>query len=191
MCRPSRTRGYDVFPYGPRGADGLRGRARGLPDRCQDQADHSVFSQAIQDPRFRKFSEQNAFLVDDLTGDALDQGSRQRRQKSLGTVAARRSSRTRKNKRSIAPCPLTSRQRPWLPIKKITCHAVAAPGRAALHLLARLAVQDPRHLPRRDRDRRRHRRLGRVLRPLRRREGLHRHAVWPAHRSAAIRSTSR
>jgi tripartite-type tricarboxylate transporter receptor subunit TctC len=31
----------------------------------------SAFRAAIQDPRFKDFAKKNAFLVDDLTGDAL------------------------------------------------------------------------------------------------------------------------
>ena len=37
-----KDKGYDVFPYGPRGPDGLCGRARQPPADVRDQADPGV-----------------------------------------------------------------------------------------------------------------------------------------------------
>ena len=59
----------------------MSSRPAGLPADVRTKL-ITAFRAAIQDPRFKEFAKKNAFLVDDLTGDALDQGSRQRRQRA-------------------------------------------------------------------------------------------------------------
>ena len=186
-----KDKGYDVFPYGPLVQMAYVVAPANLPADVRTKL-ITAFRAAIQDPRFKEFAKKNAFLVDDLTGDALTKEVDSVAD-ALGTVGGEGLQGPEKNKRQATPpCPSHIKTKATrLPIKKITCHVVAAPVAAALHLLARLALQDARHLPGRDRDRRRHRRLGRMLRALGRRQGLHRHPVQGRAWSAAIRSTSR
>ena len=69
-CADLQGKGLRRVSLRPGGADGLCRRAGQPARRCQGQADHA-FRAAIQDPRFKEFAKKNAFLVDDLTGDAL------------------------------------------------------------------------------------------------------------------------
>jgi tripartite-type tricarboxylate transporter receptor subunit TctC len=62
-----KDKGYDVFPYGP--------------------VVQMAFRAAILDPRFKEFAKKNAFLVDDMTGDALTKEV-DNVAAALGTVAA-------------------------------------------------------------------------------------------------------
>jgi tripartite-type tricarboxylate transporter receptor subunit TctC len=62
--------GYDVFPYGPVVQMAYVVAPANLPADVRTRL-IAVFRAAILDPRFKKFAKKNAFLVDDMTGDAL------------------------------------------------------------------------------------------------------------------------
>jgi tripartite-type tricarboxylate transporter receptor subunit TctC len=62
--------GYDVFPFGPVVQMAYIVGPAGLPADVRDKL-IAIFEGAIQDPRFKDFAAKNAFMVDDLTGDAL------------------------------------------------------------------------------------------------------------------------
>ncbi|MBR1125954.1 tripartite tricarboxylate transporter substrate binding protein [Bradyrhizobium lablabi] len=81
-----KDKGYDVFPYGPVVQMAYVVAPAGLPDDVRTKL-ISAFRAAIQDPRFKEFSKKNAFLVDDLTGDALTKEV-DSVAAALGTVAA-------------------------------------------------------------------------------------------------------
>ncbi|MBV9891009.1 MAG: tripartite tricarboxylate transporter substrate binding protein [Rhizobacter sp.] len=66
-----KERGFDVFPYGPVVQMAYVVGPAKLPEAVRSRL-IGIFSKAIQDPRFKTFAQQNSFLVDDLTGDALD-----------------------------------------------------------------------------------------------------------------------
>jgi tripartite-type tricarboxylate transporter receptor subunit TctC len=62
--------GYDVFPYGPVVQMAyVVGPANMQPAVLERLT--SAFRKAIGDKRFKEFSNQNSFLVDDMTGEAL------------------------------------------------------------------------------------------------------------------------
>jgi tripartite-type tricarboxylate transporter receptor subunit TctC len=63
-------KGYDVFPFGPVVQMAYVVAPAGLPAELRDRL-VSLFEQAIQDPRFKEFAAKNAFVADDLAGDAL------------------------------------------------------------------------------------------------------------------------
>jgi tripartite-type tricarboxylate transporter receptor subunit TctC len=65
-----KEKGYDVFPYGPVVQMAYVVGPANLPEDVRAKL-ITAFRAAIQDPRFKEFSKKNAFLVDDLTGDAL------------------------------------------------------------------------------------------------------------------------
>jgi tripartite-type tricarboxylate transporter receptor subunit TctC len=65
-----KEKGYDVFPYGPVVQMAYVVAPANLPADVKTKL-ISAFRAAIQDPRFKEFAKKNAFLVDDLTGDAL------------------------------------------------------------------------------------------------------------------------
>ncbi|WP_027578065.1 tripartite tricarboxylate transporter substrate binding protein [Bradyrhizobium sp. Ai1a-2] len=65
-----KEKGYDVFPYGPVVQMAYVVGPANLPDYVRTKL-ITAFRAAIQDPRFKEFAKKNAFLVDDLTGDAL------------------------------------------------------------------------------------------------------------------------
>jgi tripartite-type tricarboxylate transporter receptor subunit TctC len=65
-----KERGIDVFPFGPVLQMAYVVAPAKLPPAVRERLT-SAFRAAIQDQRFKTFAEQNAFLVDDLTGDAL------------------------------------------------------------------------------------------------------------------------
>lgn len=80
-----KEKGYDVFPYGPVVQMAyIVGPAKMPPEVRKTLVD--AFRKAIQDPRFKTFAVENGVLVDDLTGDALDQEVNAV-QKSLNAVA--------------------------------------------------------------------------------------------------------
>jgi tripartite-type tricarboxylate transporter receptor subunit TctC len=81
-----KDKGYDVFPFGPVVQMAYVVAPAGLPDDVRTRL-ISTFRAAIQDPRFKEFSKKNAFLVDDLTGDALTKEV-DSVAAALGTVAA-------------------------------------------------------------------------------------------------------
>ena len=81
-----KDRGYDVFPFGPVVQMAYVVAPAGLPADVRTKLITS-FRAAIQDPRFKEFSQKNAFLVDDLTGDALTKEV-DSVAGALGTVAA-------------------------------------------------------------------------------------------------------
>ena len=62
--------GIDVFPYGPVVQMAYVVAPANLPADVRSKLT-TAFRSAIQDPRFKEFAKKNAFLVDDLTGDAL------------------------------------------------------------------------------------------------------------------------
>lgn len=66
-----KERGFDVFPYGPVVQMAYVVGPAGLPEDVRTRL-VTAFRAAIQDPRFKEFAKKNVFLVDDLTGDALD-----------------------------------------------------------------------------------------------------------------------
>src|ERR1043165_2237842 len=82
MFRPSRTKASTCSPTAPWGRWPMRAPPpagvrmaygappAGLPADVKTKL-ITAFRAAIQDPRFKEFSKKNAFLVDDLTGDAL------------------------------------------------------------------------------------------------------------------------
>jgi tripartite-type tricarboxylate transporter receptor subunit TctC len=65
-----KDKGFDVFPYGPVVQMAYIVAPANLPADIKAKL-ISAFRAAIQDPRFKEFAKKNAFLVDDLTGDAL------------------------------------------------------------------------------------------------------------------------
>ena len=123
-----KDKGFDVFPYGPVVQMAYVVAPAGLPADVRSKL-ITAFRAAIQDPRFKEFAKKNAFLVDDLTGDALTKEV-DSVAAALGTVAAEGLPERTKNKRTpTPPCPIPTFQTKAtrLPIKKITCHVVAAP----------------------------------------------------------------
>jgi tripartite-type tricarboxylate transporter receptor subunit TctC len=65
-----KEKGFDVFPYGPVVQMAYVVAPAGLPKDVEARLT-GAFRKAIAHPRFKTFAEQNAFLTDDLTGDAL------------------------------------------------------------------------------------------------------------------------
>jgi tripartite-type tricarboxylate transporter receptor subunit TctC len=65
-----KDKGFDVFPYGPVVQMAYVVAPANLPADVRTKLITS-FRAAITDPRFKEFANKNAFLVDDLTGDAL------------------------------------------------------------------------------------------------------------------------
>lgn len=65
-----KEKGIDVFPFGPVVQMAYIVAPAGLPKDIEARL-IGAFRKALADPRFRTFAEQNAFLTDDLTGDAL------------------------------------------------------------------------------------------------------------------------
>ena len=81
-----KEKGYDVFPYGPVVQMAYVVAPADLPADVRTKL-ITAFRAAIQDPRFKEFAQKNAFLVDDLTGDALTKEV-DSVAGALGTVAA-------------------------------------------------------------------------------------------------------
>lgn len=80
-----KEKGYDVFPYGPV----VQMAYIVAPAKVSPQVRKALiaaFEKAIQDPRFKTFAAENGVLVDNLTGEALDQEVAAV-QKSLNAVA--------------------------------------------------------------------------------------------------------
>ena len=65
-----KERGFDVFPFGPVVQMAYVAGPANLPKDVAERLT-SAFRAALQDKRFKEFAEKNAFLVDDLTGEAL------------------------------------------------------------------------------------------------------------------------
>jgi tripartite-type tricarboxylate transporter receptor subunit TctC len=65
-----KDKGFDVFPYGPVVQMAYVVAPANLPADVRTKL-VAAFRAAITDPRFAEFAKKNAFLVDDLTGDAL------------------------------------------------------------------------------------------------------------------------
>ena len=65
-----KDKGFDVFPYGPVVQMAYVVAPANLPADVKIKL-ITAFRAAINDPRFVEFAKKNAFLVDDLTGDAL------------------------------------------------------------------------------------------------------------------------
>lgn len=82
-----KEKGYDVFPYGPLVQMAYVVAPAGIPD-AERQRLISAFRKAIQSDKFKAFGQENGFLVDDLTGDALDKEVRDV-QTTLNSVAAK------------------------------------------------------------------------------------------------------
>ncbi len=66
-----KEKGMDVFPFGPVVQMAYVVGPANLPADIRARL-ITVFRTAILDARFRDFAKRNAFLVDDMTGDALD-----------------------------------------------------------------------------------------------------------------------
>lgn len=66
-----KERGVDVFPFGPVVQMAYIVAPAGLPKDVEQRLT-AAFRKALADPRFKTFAEQNSFLVDDLTGEALN-----------------------------------------------------------------------------------------------------------------------
>jgi tripartite-type tricarboxylate transporter receptor subunit TctC len=81
-----KEKGFDVFPYGPVVQMAYVVAPANLPDDVKTKL-ISAFRAAISDPRFKEFAKKNAFLVDDLAGDALTKEV-DSVATALGTVAA-------------------------------------------------------------------------------------------------------
>jgi tripartite-type tricarboxylate transporter receptor subunit TctC len=80
-----KDKGFDVFPYGPVVQMAYVVAPANLPADVRTKLITS-FRAAITDPRFKEFANKNAFLVDDLTGDALTREV-ESVANALGTVA--------------------------------------------------------------------------------------------------------
>lgn len=65
-----KERGFDVFPFGRVVQMAYVVGPANLPQDIKAKL-IELFRTAITDPRFKEFGDKNAFLVDDLTGDAL------------------------------------------------------------------------------------------------------------------------
>jgi tripartite-type tricarboxylate transporter receptor subunit TctC len=65
-----KDKGYDVFPYGPVVQMAYVVAPANLPADVRSKL-ITAFRSSIQNPRFKEFAKKNAFLVDDMTGDAL------------------------------------------------------------------------------------------------------------------------
>jgi tripartite-type tricarboxylate transporter receptor subunit TctC len=81
-----KDKGFDVFPYGPVVQMAYVVAPANLPADIRTKL-ITAFRNAILDPRFKEFAKKNAFLVDDLTGDALTKEVDDVAT-ALGTVAA-------------------------------------------------------------------------------------------------------
>ena len=81
-----KDKGYDVFPYGPVVQMAYVVAPANLPADVRTRL-ITAFRAAILDPRFKEFAKKNAFLVDDMTGDALTKEV-DNVAAALGTVAA-------------------------------------------------------------------------------------------------------
>jgi tripartite-type tricarboxylate transporter receptor subunit TctC len=81
-----KDKGYDVFPYGPVVQMAYIVAPANLPAEIRTRL-ITAFRAAILDPRFKEFAKKNAFLVDDMTGDALTKEVDDVAA-ALGTVAA-------------------------------------------------------------------------------------------------------
>jgi tripartite-type tricarboxylate transporter receptor subunit TctC len=81
-----KDKGYDVFPYGPVVQMAYIVAPANLPADIRTRL-ITAFRAAILDPRFKEFAKKNAFLVDDMTGDALTKEVDDVAA-ALGTVAA-------------------------------------------------------------------------------------------------------
>jgi tripartite-type tricarboxylate transporter receptor subunit TctC len=81
-----KDKGYDVFPYGPVVQMAYVVAPANLPADVRARL-IGAFRAAILDPRFKEFAKKNAFLVDDMTGDALTKEV-DNVAAALGTVAA-------------------------------------------------------------------------------------------------------
>jgi tripartite-type tricarboxylate transporter receptor subunit TctC len=81
-----KDKGYDVFPYGPVVQMAYVVAPANLPADVRARL-IAGFRAAILDPRFKEFAKKNAFLVDDMTGDALTKEVDDVAA-ALGTVAA-------------------------------------------------------------------------------------------------------
>jgi tripartite-type tricarboxylate transporter receptor subunit TctC len=81
-----KDKGYDVFPYGPVVQMAYVVAPANLPADVRTRL-ITAFRAAILDPRFKEFAKKNAFLVDDMTGDALTKEVDDVAA-ALGTVAA-------------------------------------------------------------------------------------------------------
>ena len=66
-----KEKGFDVFPYGPVVQMAYVVAPANLPPEIRTKL-IAAFRKAIQDPRFTELGKKNAFLIDDMTGDALD-----------------------------------------------------------------------------------------------------------------------
>ncbi|WP_459615857.1 Bug family tripartite tricarboxylate transporter substrate binding protein [Bordetella sp. 2513F-2] len=64
-------KGFDAFPYGPLVQMAYIVAPAGIPDTVRDRL-IAIFRKAIQSQKFKDFSVQNGFVVDDLTGSALE-----------------------------------------------------------------------------------------------------------------------
>jgi tripartite-type tricarboxylate transporter receptor subunit TctC len=66
-----KEKGFDVFPYGPVVQMAYVVGPANLPPEIRSRL-IAAFRTAILDPRFLEFAKKNVFLVDDMTGDALN-----------------------------------------------------------------------------------------------------------------------
>ena len=66
-----KEKGYDAFPYGPLVQMAYVVAPAGIPDDVRKRL-IEIFDKAIQSEKFKTFATQNGFLVDDMTGPALD-----------------------------------------------------------------------------------------------------------------------
>lgn len=82
-----KEKGFDVFPYGPVVQMAYVVGPANLPEDIREKL-IGAFRAAILDPRFKDFAKKNAFLVDDLTGEALAKEV-DSVASAIGTVAAK------------------------------------------------------------------------------------------------------
>ena len=123
-----KDRGYDVFPFGPVVQMAYVVAPAGLPADVRTKL-ITAFRAAIQDPRFKEFSQEERVPGRRPHRRCADQGSRQRR----GRARHRRGAGLQGPERitggiaALPARPIQDKRPHRLPIKKITCHVVAAP----------------------------------------------------------------
>lgn len=66
-----KEKGYDVFEYGPLVQMAYVVAPAGIPDDVRKQL-IDIFGKAIRSDKFKAFAQQNGFIVDDMSGAALD-----------------------------------------------------------------------------------------------------------------------
>lgn len=82
-----KEKGFDVFPYGPLKQMAYVVAPAGVSAPVREKL-VAIFSKAIQSPKFKELGEQGGFVIDDVTGEALDREV-ESVQKSLNEVGSK------------------------------------------------------------------------------------------------------